>query len=695
MRTFEFTAKRLILVLAAACLAGCGGALFPGGPGGGGNPGGGNPGGGNPGGGNLGGGGIADSRAALLDSIQAKFATFDGSNQNSENQQMLAFMQTKPEFTGVDLDDSGAVSGNFADGTSLVICNNLVIPAASRRVRVTPKPAPTRSRSIPASNSVILANSVGPRYKDANDQIFQMFAPMFYQRIEPDSTVDALKGLSDIAVLYLNAHGAIRRDSNRGSHYCVWTTTVRARDGTTDAKYSADLNDGSLILFMAHSLSDNPVDPTKVVKKVETHYAITAKFVKKYWTGKFTKNSLVFINARVSGSLTANDFRLACLQAGASAYLGWSNKVQADDAPLTAAYLFDRLLGTNQIEFDRESPPQRAFSYLPVIAEMKTHKRPNPGATTNYGESFNPNTGETATLEFLSLNFAFQQLAPSIENLSVDEQKEELVVNGTFGSDKGIVKLGSVELDIKSWTPNQITCALPQTASGDVQVQVYGAQSSNVVRLTEWNGTVKCTFETKGTLMMVMNFKLHFRADMHEERIQPHETPFRLGSNYLNALDTSGTFAVSGSYTSPDGLTHEDWSGSGEIPAFIRPPDGTSPPEVTSVVIQGSFDKDRKWSMAIRAVAKKGNRIHTVIRDTQGKVVSDKTEDTDVPWLSLDDLNGNLTLATASTGFDIPGGAKTHVINADESLTLEWSAMAAKNPPAADAARSAKIRSVR
>src|SRR5262245_5603082 len=78
--------------------------------------------GGGPGGG---GGGTADSRSVLLDSIAAKFASFDGSNPDNENQQLLAFLRTKPDFVDSGLSPTGGVWGRFADGTTLAIANNV------------------------------------------------------------------------------------------------------------------------------------------------------------------------------------------------------------------------------------------------------------------------------------------------------------------------------------------------------------------------------------------------------------------------------------------------------------------------------------------------------------------------------------------------------------------------------------------
>ena len=63
-------------------------------------------------GGSGGGGGPAigppDSRGVLLAAIETKLETFTGANMESENQQMLAFLQSKPEFVQTGLTSDGA-----------------------------------------------------------------------------------------------------------------------------------------------------------------------------------------------------------------------------------------------------------------------------------------------------------------------------------------------------------------------------------------------------------------------------------------------------------------------------------------------------------------------------------------------------------------------------------------------------------
>jgi len=635
------------------------------------------------------GGGGGDARAALFDSISAKLLSFDGTNPDQENQELLRFVRTKPEIIDSGVASSGGVWAILKDGRALVIANN-VDRNPTRPVVTTKSHATltTQGAGLPTTGVVDIGTSFGSFFDLANQDIAQMFLDGNYDPVSDPASVQTLQTLNNVGVLYLTAHGVICPVRRGGAPvFVAWTSTPRARDGTSDAAYAADLNDGSLTYFVGLTFNG---DQNGLVRRAEAHYGITFKFVTKHWTGKFNPNSLVFMNACSSASPDALEFGLACLQAGASAYVGWTDTMVIRDGVVSAAYFFDRLLGANAVD-PVESPPQRAFAWGAVLSEMATRTRPY--NSSKYDTTVNPHTGRAAKLMPLLLNGQFAQLAPSIESLEVDEQSDELIVFGLFGDPRGDVFMNDSPLTIKSWTTNEIRCVLPRSgalASGDVYV-LAGAprQKSNIVQLTEWKGTVTCTFQAKGTLKMVWTFNVHFRADVHDRRIAPHEAPVMPGASYLQALDTSGTYVFSGVYVDPTHTNREEWSGAGSVPSFVKPPAGTSPPPVTNVIVQGAFDSSRHWSMSVDATAVKGNRVHRVTYDASGKVTSDTTEVQDAAWLSLGDMNGNLNLATASTGYDIPGGTATQAVNTEESLTLKWSAMPAKNPPDAVSARGA------
>ncbi|MCW3100550.1 MAG: hypothetical protein JWL77_6168 [Chthonomonadaceae bacterium] len=618
---------------------------------------------------------------------------------------MLALLQSKPGMSETGISEDGAWA-RFADGTVLVVCNNLdATPNPSRQTlqrTVSGHSTTTASRAggLPDSPNIVLGTSLGSWYEDYLKKVEVPFETQNYTRVQPDSSVDALKALDNVAVLHLFGHAGLFDIRKPGPKVlAVWTSTLRAADGSTDVKYKDDLKDGSLIYFTSAAYQ---VNATTSVKKVwETHYAFTSKFVTKYWTGKFNKNSVVFINGCNTASLDAIDFEFACLNAGASFYVGWNNRMKLGEAVDSATYLFDRLLGSNSAlsgGVSAETPPQRAFGITSILAEMHTHQRGTAAYaldTTLPPPEKRGGASTFAMLSFLTTNLEFQQLAPSIENLEVNERADELAINGVFGSGQGDVLVGRTGLSVKSWTANRIVCQLPRTgpgSSGDVSVTSSAPRLlSNTVQLTEWIGTAMATATGDGTLKMVMNFNLHFRGDVLSHRIQPHGDPVTFATNYQHSLTSTGTYEFSGKYDSPDGTSHEDWSGSGALPAYV--PQTAGSPVTSSLDYEGSFDQNRQWSLNILATAIQGNHVHTITRDPAGKVTSDKTVVTDGVWQSVGDLNGGLWLKTLPLNYNIPAGSIMETINPTHTLTLEWSAMNAISPPDPTVSRSSTLAS--
>lgn len=628
-----------------------------------------------------------DLRSATLDAVSARMSAFDGTDQDRENQDLLAFVQGRSELTESGLSEGGAVWARFADGTTLVMANNLV---ATRPQGLLARRGGARlSRSskflgTPGSSNVVLGASLGTVYESVNDDIAGMFQQQIYDRVQPDSSVDALKSLSGVAVLYLNAHGATVPLRKGGSpEYTLWTSTVRERDGSTDAKYQADLADGSLTYFMSHKFDDDAASPDGIRRVVETHYAITASFVRKYWAGAFAKNAVVFINACRSASLDAFDFELAAIQAGAGIYFGWTDRVQGGDAALSAAWFFDRSLGTNSDKLPQETPAQRPFPLLAVWDEMT--KRQRPGGATRLDSSTNPQTGLTATLTPFSLGGNPGLLAPSIDSVFVEESTDELSINGWLGDVQGSILVGDSDLVIKSWNESGAVCALPPSganAAGPIKVIVNGgSQFSNVVPLTSWHGTAIYTVEEAGSLTMTMTFDFVFRGDVHTPRENPGEAAPERNFGFALAHVSSGTYAFSGRFDDAAAHFSEDWAGSGTMTESASPSGLES-----SLSATGSIDHGT-WSMAVVARAFRGNHVHTVQRNSQGTIISEQNFDQDGLGIPPFDALGPAFSAAASGSFDIASGSREMLVDSQISagakarVTLQWSAFPAVSAP--------------
>ena len=636
-----------------------------------------------------------DSRSAVLDAVAALMSTFDGSDQDHENLEMLAFVQGRSEFTESGLAEGGAVWARFPDGTTLVIGNNLIPtkpPPVAHSASARSRRTLNSENGIPETQNVVVAETLGTFYDTVNTDIEEMLSTQYYNRVPAGSSIDSLKTLSDVAVLYLDTHGAaIPLRQNGEPEYTIWTSTARARDGSTDAAYQDDLRDGSLTYFMAYVFRDGSA-PGSVDREVELHYAITAKFVQKYWTGKFTKNSLVFMNACRSGSLDALSFELACLQAGAGAYLGWTDRILAGDAAISAAYFFDRILGANT-EFP-QAPPQRAFPYIDVLGNMQARQRSDHAYALD--SSINPKTGLTATLTPLTLSTDFGLLAPSIRSLAVNEQADELGITGFFGDVEGVVQVGATELKIKSWDDHSILCELPRTgpgSAGDVKVTVYGSQFSNVVPLTAWHGTATYTVEEAGTLKMTMGFDVRFRGDIHAVRDTPGEIPASPSLAFEHSLVTSGTYEFSGRFDDPGTRYSEEWSGSGTMKSSIELQPGEQQTSENTVSCVGTITEG-KWDMSILALAIKGNHVHATQRDPQGVLIYDDRHDADGVGVGNFDPPGSAFQAAVSGNSDIAGGKREVVVDSafggglKAKHTLEWSEFTPESAPTSETTAS-------
>ena len=693
MNTLARRFSSLAVPLIALDLAGCGGEWSGNGPatGGGGT-----------------GGGPAGSRSALYTAVDNELLGFSGTDYETENNRLLALLKTKPEVVESGIDDSGVVWGHFADGTNVAVCNNLNVNFPSSLTRSpTNFRAPTREldTGLPGTARVMVGSTVGPIYSNWTQGIRNMLGRQKYF-VDSDATVDALKNMQKVSVLYILGHGGVLR----GSTYGVWTETKVTDQLNRD--YAADISDGSLMVMWGETFPGTETGPFDENKHYyEKHYAITANFVKKYWRGKFDANSLVFMNCCNSSSDGALAFQGAFLDAGASIYLGWDHRMVLGDAFTTGAYLFDRLLGANPdnplntniagLTIPKETPPQRAFSFQNVIAEMGTRMRAGGHYAFDTTVDYPHKKGDVqmvTKLKMLSLNFNFGQLAPAIEFATPDEQKDELHVTGTFGTVKGVVKLGTGNLKIKSWAPDEVICELPRDGTGDVQVQVGktgSTQKSNIVQLTSWRGAMTLTNTGAGSLKMVVHVNLHFREDVVGERSEPHGEVFEADGAFQHALDSSGDYEFSGKFVSPadasGGHWEESWSGAGSLPAYVTQPPGGAAPPASAITFSGGFQPNRHWRLDMQAEIVKGKHVRMVHFNKNGGVDQDTTTDHDALWFSTGDPNGSPYLQVVPETYSIGPGQWTFVNGPTDVRTMAWGAIGAVSSPTADAARSAVL----
>ena len=81
-------------------------------------------------------------RWIVLDAVKAKFASLSFSDRTADNEEMLGFLQTFPDFvdSGVSTDTT-SVWATFSDGRALIIANDTVPPNSSGALSVATAPA--------------------------------------------------------------------------------------------------------------------------------------------------------------------------------------------------------------------------------------------------------------------------------------------------------------------------------------------------------------------------------------------------------------------------------------------------------------------------------------------------------------------------------------------------------------------------
>lgn len=132
-----------------------------------------------------------EQRMAALDDVEAVIASRPGTDFDADTQALVAFLQTRPEFTAVGASDDGTIGALFADGTLVFIVHSAPADEGSGKAvgypsttptplhAVLDAPAPERIASsssagigtVPTSPRFRLLNGVGSFFDIAEDQI--------------------------------------------------------------------------------------------------------------------------------------------------------------------------------------------------------------------------------------------------------------------------------------------------------------------------------------------------------------------------------------------------------------------------------------------------------------------------------------------------------------------------------------------
>jgi len=536
---------------------------------------------------------VADGATHLLDSLYDDPEVYE---------KIAAYLNAQPEIdTAAVVYAPITVWAIFTDSVLYFISNNRLPESPSK---TEPKPAiqiePVRTvpavtldltgngrlqvpdyaripnSGLPLSTDAVFLNTLGSTFNPITQTLASWLGARGYGAYTGGETVEDLKTLSDLGVLFFSTHGAAGYfDPNMtDSAYSLWSSTeVTVGNLPT---YLGELRTKRLTL---HTEAINIAPNGAPI--LQLHYGITSKFITYYWPD-FPDNAMVYIDCCGSDGPYAQPLKQAILAKNAGVYFGWTYSVNFDASNLVAQFMIDRLLGANVYQSYKEIPPQRPFDYVSIYQDLQSrnlHAHPTidslaaPGGVTVF--KYTAGAGD------------FGLLVPSIRYMAVIEHFDTLYVTGLFGEDprpKGCdvrVLVGGTELIIYSWQPWLIMTFIPNTGVGSVgpvTVEIDGVsqttpllkRTSNVVNLTQWDGVFTYTEDESGSLLGTIEINAKLRADIHNFREYPHAPLSFYSIIFLGMESSYGTASASGtySYTYPDSdpVSTDTWTWDGSHP---------------------------------------------------------------------------------------------------------------------------------
>ena len=483
----------------------------------------------------------------------------------SVQQILVAWLKARPEFEEADT-LGGNVWAYFHDGrVAMFIPDRTTVDHRDGRIgqpdsegKKKTHPTAGRTSGQPGTNQVKLFNGHGEGGIDFRPLLQSMFSNSKTQYKSnvtlEEATIENLKNTNDLGVFFINTHGGMGRKKPKAENkrlFGLWTTDTTSL--ANERKYEADLN--SYYLVYMHAYYNYNVG--------EWHYGITDHFVRNNEYMNFAENALLYINACHSIGPNANVLKESMVKKAKgqkATYIGWTKVTDDGAGEAAAAFVFDRMLGTNMNidahdgPIPAESPKQRPFDFSAIFKTMGNYVVDgSPVGVSRVGGhlDYYPRTNTSEII-----------LTPSIEYITVDEYESKMYIKGLFGdynSSDLIVTVGGGTVPAEYFDKNILQCDLPTTGPGsvgDVVVSIRG-NKSNVVPLTEW--IIPLDFEKEEMdIMLKGSLNLRIRGDVHPYRSKPGEVPkkerpdslgFLANPNFVGwpfAIGSTGNYTAGG-----------------------------------------------------------------------------------------------------------------------------------------------------
>lgn len=520
---------------------------------------------------------------ATISSAQSQFQNMiaAGADVPTRDAQLVTFLKNQTTIADAGQDKDGCVWARFTNGRYYMLLDNRAPFAAqsvpgdfgqpiahanavrSARPKVAAESHRTASafvrraagdRLIPQSKQARLIRALDTAtFGDAVPVLQDMLQRRGYQVVVQEGSVENLRSIQNDGIFYIDTHGGI--GGGKARFWDLWTTTPISEQN--EKLYESDLADGSLIYLSA-------VDGTGTDGKylLKSHYGLTVNFVKKYHWG-FAQDSFVYLNCCYgSDPATGPVLDLRKLAEPAGSTYGWSAPIAQKSVPV-AYYVFDRLLGTNNITPNVDML-RRPFDSEAIYTTL---------AASNWNqETYTAADKSTQTSYFLQNGPDFI-LTPNIRTMTMQERiaeaplqgKTQLTLHGQFGATQGTVKIGGTEVPVLSWKPDTVVCQPAEKPgagfSGDVEVSIDD-HDSNAVALTQWHGTLTYDIDLlppqAASAHAQITVDAYLRADLHDFRDYPEQAlqkqapvAFRVSQGSSAHWQVSGAPVPASSWVSP------------------------------------------------------------------------------------------------------------------------------------------------
>ena len=430
-------------------------------------------------------------------------------NPSAMNSTILQFFKTRPEFQYSGIESDSSVYGVFTDGRVVIYVDNIpndpsaMVFGGTLQSSTLVGSLPRVQSTFPSSSDALLGyayfspedNTVFARStRSLMHDIPIIFKSKYYNPQQGIANIGTLKLVAGPGIFHWSTHGRMGVAADRQTRIYALMASEAMDYGLDSTDYKDDLDTKRMVYFCpGYSIDSSGKNVAK------WNYGVTADFVAKYMS--FSENSMVFISACTSYNPgIIEGFR----KAHVSVYLGWDNPVGIYDSDYATEFFFDRCLGSSLVD-PVPIPPQRPFEYQYVYDDLAYR-----GKATSTGK------GKTATLRYTQLSGNLGVLLPTIQLVSFTNYGtyQKMTLDGSFGSVAGQVLLNELPISLsKAWKTNTLETDMP-LGGGNIQVVVDG-KKSNVVQLTQWNGTVTYTFTAGGSLTKKMIANISFLADVH------------------------------------------------------------------------------------------------------------------------------------------------------------------------------------